>query len=148
MLNRQSPPISTPLEPCRIAPYVNLATIRSVGGNAGGNNTGFKHAHLTAGENAENKCEVISSSLPLLRQVSGKTTMSAFDPAILSAAAHKYAAVMGNMNTASNIFTITQYPINLAAIAAAQSKNSSIADLRMKAKRHAESLGLDANDVD
>lgn len=55
---------------------------------------------------------------------------------------------MGNMNTASNIFTITQYPINLAAIAAAQSKNSSIADLRMKAKRHAESLGLDANDVD
>lgn len=79
MLNRQSPPISTPLEPCRIAPYVNLATIRSVGGNAGGNNNGFKHAHLTAGESVENKCEVISSSLPLLRQVSGKTTMSAFD---------------------------------------------------------------------
>lgn len=55
---------------------------------------------------------------------------------------------MGNVNTSSNIFTMAQYPLNLAAIAAAQSKNSSIADLRMKAKRHAESLGLDADNED
>ncbi|XP_037821029.1 pituitary homeobox 1 [Lucilia sericata] len=146
MLNRQSPPISTPLEPCRIAPYVNLATIRSVG-NTGGHCTGFKNTHISTGENAENTTEEVSSSF-LLRQVSGKSTISAFDPAILTATAHKYAAVMGNVNTPTNIFTITQYPLNLAAIAAAQSKNSSIADLRMKAKRHAESLGLDSIDED
>ncbi|XP_046812629.1 short stature homeobox protein 2-like [Lucilia cuprina] len=146
MLNRQSPTISTPLEPCRIAPYVNLATIRSVG-NTGGHCAGFKNTIISTGENAENTNEEVSSSF-LLRQVSGKTTISAFDPAILTATAHKYATVMGNVNTPTNIFTITQYPINLAAIAAAQSKNSSIADLRMKAKRHAESLGLDAIDED
>lgn len=51
---------------------------------------------------------------------------------------------MGNVS-ATNMFAITQYPLNLAAIAVAHSKNSSIADLRMKAKKHTESLGLDAD---
>lgn len=54
---------------------------------------------------------------------------------------------MGNVN-ASNMFTVPQYPLNLAAFAIAQSKSSSIADLRMKAKRHAESLGLEADSED
>lgn len=36
-----------------------------------------------------------------------------------------------------------QYPaLNLAALAAAHNKNSSIADLRLKARKHAEALGI------
>lgn len=88
MLNRQSPPISTPLEPCRIAPYVNLATIRSVG-SAGTHSTVFKHGHTTPAESVENKNDGLVTSMPILRSVSGKSTISAFDPAIISAAAHK-----------------------------------------------------------
>lgn len=40
---------------------------------------------------------------------------------------------------------MSQYPLNLAALAAAHNKNSSIADLRLKAKKHAEALGLKEN---
>lgn len=49
----------------------------------------------------------------------------------------QYAAAVG-----SSIFSLPQYPLNLAALAAAHNKNSSIADLRLKAKKHAEALGL------
>lgn len=87
MLNRHSPPISTPLEPCRIAPYVNVASIRSVG-NTSGHNVGFKHIHSTTSSGVENKNELISSSMPLLRAATGNSSISAFDPAIISAA-HK-----------------------------------------------------------
>ena len=51
----------------------------------------------------------------------------------------QYAAAM---NGGSGLFSIPQYPLNLAALAAAHNKNSSIADLRLKAKKHAEALGL------
>lgn len=55
----------------------------------------------------------------------------------------QYAAAISQRNTSSTgLFGLTQYPINLAAIAVAHSKNSSIADLRLKAKKHAEALGL------
>jgi hypothetical protein len=43
----------------------------------------------------------------------------------------------------TNIFSLPQYPLNLATALAAHNKNSSIADLRLKAKRHAEALGLE-----
>lgn len=43
------------------------------------------------------------------------------------------------------LFTMPQYPLNLAALAAAHNKNSSIADLRLKAKKHTESLGIKEN---
>lgn len=50
---------------------------------------------------------------------------------------------MTQRNTSSSsIYGIPQYPLNLAAIAVAHSKSSSIADLRLKAKKHAEALGL------
>lgn len=55
---------------------------------------------------------------------------------------------MGNENSESNLFAVKKIPISLAAITAAHCKNSSIADLRMKAKRHTESLGLGADNED
>ncbi|XP_022227531.1 uncharacterized protein LOC111077529 [Drosophila obscura] len=69
---------------------------------------------------------------------------SAFDPALISVAAHQYAAAMTN---GSGIFSVPQYSINLAAFAAAHSKRSSIEDLRMKAKKHSESLGFETDMV-
>lgn len=41
----------------------------------------------------------------------------------------------------ASILCHPQYPLGLAALAAAH-KNSSIADLRLKAKKHAEALSL------
>lgn len=50
------------------------------------------------------------------------------------------AAVAVGGNPAS-ILCHPQYPLGFAALAAAH-KNSSIADLRLKARKHAEALGL------
>lgn len=47
-------------------------------------------------------------------------------------------AVGGNP---ASILCHPQYPLGFAALAAAH-KNSSIADLRLKARKHAEALGL------
>ncbi|XP_055385011.1 short stature homeobox protein [Condylostylus longicornis] len=63
------------------------------------------------------------------------TNNSAFDVNILSVA-QQYTSDLTNR---SSLF---QYPINLAALAAVHKKNSSIADLRLKAKIHAEALGI------
>ncbi|KAJ6633040.1 Short stature homeobox protein 2 [Pseudolycoriella hygida] len=116
LLSSHSPPVSTPLEPCRVAPYVNLPSMR--------------------GTNVPSS----SSTSPHF----SSTSFSAFDPALISAA-HQYAAAMSNSNCGVGIFSIPQYPLNLAALAAAHNKNSSIADLRLKAKKHAEALGIKEN---
>lgn len=52
-------------------------------------------------------------------------------------------AVGGNTAAAAaaSILYHPQYPLEIAALAVAH-KNSSIADLRLKAKKHAEALGL------
>lgn len=52
---------------------------------------------------------------------------------------------MSNNNCSVGIFSMPQYPLSLAALAAAHNKNSSIADLRLKAKKHAEALGIKEN---
>uniref|UniRef100_A0A1A9ZM13 OAR domain-containing protein n=1 Tax=Glossina pallidipes TaxID=7398 RepID=A0A1A9ZM13_GLOPL len=143
LLNRQSPPESTPLESCRVAPYVNLATVRSANGASQDNNINSS-ATTTTGETGGKRANNVFNAHPYLGVVSGNGTISAFDPAIISAAAHQYAAAIGNTNT-THMFSISQYPLNLAAIAVAHSKSSSIADLRMKAKKHSESLGLEAD---
>lgn len=51
------------------------------------------------------------------------------------------AAVAVSGNPAANILCHPQYPLEFAALSVAH-KNSSIADLRLKAKKHAEALGL------
>lgn len=58
----------------------------------------------------------------------------------------QYAAAISNRSRPTGLFALPQYPLHLAAFAAAH-KNSSIADLRMKAKKHSESLGLEADIV-
>ncbi|KAI9586246.1 hypothetical protein GQX74_002093 [Glossina fuscipes] len=144
LLNRQSPPESTPLESCRVAPYVNLATVRNANGASQDNNINSSATTTTTGETGGKRANNVFNAHPYLGVVSGNGTISAFDPAIISAAAHQYAAAIGNTNT-THMFSISQYPLNLAAIAVAHSKSSSIADLRMKAKKHSESLGLEAD---
>jgi len=61
----------------------------------------------------------------------------------------QYAAAAAAMSSSSSplVFCHPQYPLGLAALAAVHqdrlhSKNSSIADLRLKAKKHTEALGL------
>ncbi|XP_014245082.2 short stature homeobox protein-like, partial [Cimex lectularius] len=106
-------PVTTPLEPCRVAPYVNLPRLPSIPFPAATN------------------------------------TFSAFDPAFISAA-QQYAAAAAAaaaLNPSSGpLLFCPQY--GFAALAAFHhdrllTKNSSIADLRLKAKKHAEALELD-----
>ncbi|XP_017890064.1 short stature homeobox protein 2-like [Ceratina calcarata] len=104
----------TSLEPCRVAPYLPALRLHPPIQGAGGNMT---------------------------------AASSAFDPAVLH-----YAAAGGLFclpppppppPTSSHPHS---HPLSLAAslaAAAARSKNSSIADLRLKARRHQEALGLD-----
>ncbi|XP_055849334.1 aristaless-related homeobox protein-like [Episyrphus balteatus] len=126
LLSSHSPPVSTPLEPCRVAPYVNLPALRS-----------------TTSSSSQSASSSSSQHFASTSAAATAAAFSAFDPALISAAAHQYAAAISN--NSNGLFPIPQYPINLAAIAAAHSKSSSIADLRMKAKKHAESLGLTEN---
>ncbi|KAG6799241.1 paired mesoderm homeobox protein 2-like [Apis mellifera caucasica] len=115
VLAPRSPPAT--LEPCRVAPYLPALRLHPPIQGAGGNIT--------------------------------TAPASAFDPAVLH-----YAAAGG-------LFCLPPppppppppaashhppHPLSLAAslaAAAARSKNSSIADLRLKARRHQEALGLD-----
>lgn len=52
---------------------------------------------------------------------------------------------MSTATVGPGLFPLSQYPLNLAALAAAHNKNTSIADLRLKARKHAEALGLKEN---
>lgn len=64
-MSRHSPPVSTPLEPCRVAPYVNLPSLRA--SNSASSNT---QRQFNSGAAA----------------VAAAAAFSAFDPALLSAA--------------------------------------------------------------
>ncbi|KAL1110372.1 hypothetical protein AAG570_007903, partial [Ranatra chinensis] len=106
-------PGGVPLEPCRVAPYLNLPRV------------------------------------PALPFPASPNAFSAFDPAIITAAAAAAAALSassGGGGGGGSLLVCPQY--GLAALAALHhdrlhSKNSSIADLRLKAKKHAEALRLD-----
>ncbi|XP_011306036.1 short stature homeobox protein 2-like [Fopius arisanus] len=108
VLAPRSPP--TPLESCRVAPYLPALRL---------------HPPLQPSSNVN-------------PPASGPG--SAFDPAVLH-----YAAAGGLFCIPPNSHSHA-HPLSLAAslaAAAARSKNSSIADLRLKARRHQEALGLD-----
>ncbi|EDW28368.1 GL18987 [Drosophila persimilis] len=147
----RSPSLTTPMEPCRMPPYVSLATIQntivasipvtatstnpqSVRNKNNSKNVTVDPTYTTAISHSGTKN--ISSTVA--------AAFSAFDPALISVAAHQYAAAITN---GSGLFSVPQYSINLAAFAAAHSKRSSIADLRMKAKKHSESLGFETDMV-
>ncbi|EEB14577.1 Short stature homeobox protein, putative [Pediculus humanus corporis] len=112
--------VSTTLEPCRVAPYVNVPSIR------------------------------LTSSYNQMQSLSGFST---FDPALFSAAAQQYAAAAAAFSSSSSpLVFCPQYPLGLAALAAVHqdrlySKNSSIADLRFKAKKHAEALKMSTEKI-
>ncbi|KAF0764156.1 short stature homeobox protein 2-like, partial [Aphis craccivora] len=106
--------VSTPLEPCRVAPYVNVPRLPQLQFNS---------------------------------SAAAAAAFSAFDPAILTAAQQlHYAVAMGR-----GVLCPAPYPpggLSLAALAALHqdrllTKNSSIADLRLKAKKHAEAISRD-----
>ncbi|KAH8287788.1 hypothetical protein KR018_000260 [Drosophila ironensis] len=156
LVGSRSPPIATPLEPCRVAPYVSLAALRNssvppLPASAASANP------QAAGSAPSGKVVTVDSPHPpaitrsAVKQfsstVAAAAAFSAFDPALISVAAHQYAAAISNGTVPAGLFSVPQYSINLAAFAAAHSKSSSIADLRMKAKKHSESLGLQADMV-
>ncbi|XP_034942475.1 short stature homeobox protein-like [Chelonus insularis] len=110
---RSSP---TALEPCRVAPYLPALRLHP------------PSATVQPATNINTNCNNLSNS--------------AFDPAVFH-----YAATGGFFCIPPSASHPTQvHPLSLAAsfaAAAARSKNSSIADLRLKARRHQEALGLD-----
>ncbi|KAH8306728.1 hypothetical protein KR044_009108 [Drosophila immigrans] len=151
LLSSRSPPVATPLEPCRVAPYVNLATIRSTSAsimpNPNVQQQSGKNGPNVGGSRAASPSAVATAAADhFTGSVAAAAAFSAFDPAIISAAAHQYVAAISNRNRSAGLFPLPQYPLHLAAFAAAH-KNSSIADLRMKAKKHSESLGLETDMV-
>ncbi|XP_017042808.1 short stature homeobox protein 2 [Drosophila ficusphila] len=154
LVGSRSPPIATPLEPCRVAPYVSLAALRSSSvpshpATATSANPQAPPSGATPGKVVPVESPAISRSAikQFSSTVAAAAAFSAFDPAIISVAAHQYAAAITNGTVPAGLFSVPQYSINLAAFAAAHSKSSSIADLRMKAKKHSESLGLQADMV-
>ncbi|KAM0725888.1 Short stature homeobox protein [Formica fusca] len=115
VLAPRSPP--TTLEPCRVAPYLPALRLHPPPPMQG---TGA--ASVTVG--------------------------SAFDPAVLhyAAAGGLFCLPPPPPPSSAPSAGHPPHPLSLAAslaAAAARSKNSSIADLRLKARRHQEALGLD-----
>ncbi|XP_041975778.1 short stature homeobox protein 2-like [Aricia agestis] len=94
----------TPLEPCRVAPYVSVPRLAA---------------------------PPRPPPLPLPPQ---PTAFAPFDSALLSAAAHQYASA-----AAAAAAALCPPYAGLAALAA-RCRSSSIADLRLKARRHAAAL--------
>ncbi|XP_044315939.1 short stature homeobox protein 2 [Drosophila rhopaloa] len=156
LVGSRSPPIATPLEPCRVAPYVSLAALRSSSVPSHPAAAASSNPQAPSGTSSGKVVSVDSPHPPAISRsaikqfsntVAAAAAFSAFDPAIISVAAHQYAAAITNGTVPAGLFSVPQYSINLAAFAAAHSKSSSIADLRMKAKKHSESLGLQADMV-
>ncbi|CAG9759445.1 unnamed protein product [Ceutorhynchus assimilis] len=125
MMSNSNPPSSTPLEPCRVIPYMNVPALRGLS--------------LGSGSVGLSNYERLSST----SFSQHGTAFSAINSAFISAA-HQYAAAVAVGGNPASILC-PQYPLEFAALAVAH-KNSSIADLRLKAKKHAEALGLSARE--
>uniref|UniRef100_T1J456 Homeobox domain-containing protein n=1 Tax=Strigamia maritima TaxID=126957 RepID=T1J456_STRMM len=116
----------TPLETCRLTPYLHVGSVR----------VPYDRLHLPP------------TAAPF----------TPFDPALFTAAHHfataaAVAAAASSPATAAPhhphpamlFYPSPHYPLNLSTLAAVErlsTKNSSIADLRLKAKKHAAALGL------
>ncbi|KAL0850993.1 hypothetical protein ABMA28_006886 [Loxostege sticticalis] len=100
----------TPLEPCRVAPYVSVPRLSAV------------------------PRAPPPPPLPLAPHPSPPAAFAPFDSALLSAAAHQYASA-----AAAAAAALCPPYAGLAALAA-RCRSSSIADLRLKARRHAAAI--------
>ncbi|XP_060807475.1 short stature homeobox protein 2-like [Amyelois transitella] len=100
----------TPLEPCRVAPYVSVPRLSAV------------------------PRAPPPPPLPSLAPHPPPAAFAPFDSALLSAAAHQYASA-----AAAAAAALCPPYAGLAALAA-RCRSSSIADLRLKARRHAAAL--------
>ncbi|XP_037959145.1 short stature homeobox protein 2-like [Teleopsis dalmanni] len=142
VIKSQNCPISTHVETSRVTPYVNFSTLRT-------SSTTFaivQSNSLSTLRDSENDLNASLSTQHISSSsITAAASISAFDSALISVA-QQYATALRN-NGSSGLFSLSQHPINLAAIASAQSKSSSIADLRMKAKKHSESLGLPTENI-
>ncbi|XP_065332962.1 short stature homeobox protein 2-like [Cloeon dipterum] len=160
----QSPPVSTPIEPCRVAPYVSVPSLRigqaaydrlpfaAVAAAAAAAFPAFDNAILSAAHQYAAAAAALQHQGQIVPVSSGPGAPSAVPPGGVSPS--KSPPLSGAQATSSApplLFCPPQYPLGLqAALAAAAaqherlllSKNSSIADLRLKAKKHAEALGL------
>jgi len=67
LLSSHSPPVTTPLEPCRVAPYVNVPALRNSSGSG-------------------NSVAVSSNTNHFQTSAAATVAFSAFDPALISAA--------------------------------------------------------------
>ncbi|RWS10563.1 short stature homeobox protein-like protein [Dinothrombium tinctorium] len=125
---------STPIESSRIAPYINVSSSPT--------------PRITASTTTSTTA---AERFPTLLPTSHYLPYTA-DPALL-AAAHHYtaaaaAAAAAHANSSSTGFLFyptAAHPFSLSALLAAErfnTKNSSIADLRLKAQKHAAALGL------
>ncbi|KAF9801548.1 hypothetical protein SFRURICE_015042 [Spodoptera frugiperda] len=102
----------TPLEPCRVAPYVSVPRLSAVP-----------------------RPPPAPQLPPLTPHPPPSTAFAPFDSALLSAAAHQYASAAAAAAAAA----LCPPYAGLAALAA-RCRSSSIADLRLKARRHAAAL--------
>lgn len=104
LLSSRSPPVATPLEPCRVAPYVSLATIRSTSASIMPTPTSLssvqqqqqqqqqsgKSSVGLVGSRAPSPSAVASAAAEHFSgNVAAAAAFSAFDPALISAAAHQ-----------------------------------------------------------
>ncbi|KRG00402.1 uncharacterized protein Dwil_GK26874 [Drosophila willistoni] len=148
LLGNRSPPAMTPLEPCRVAPYINVSGMRttSLPNLDATSTTTLPSITISSSKIVADlsKTSISHSAVQhFSNTVAAAAAFSAFDPAIISVAVHQYAAAITSGNgRPSGFFSLQQYPLYLAAFSAIHNKDSSIADLRMKAKKHSESLGL------
>lgn len=134
---------SSSLEQCRIVPFMNVsAALRGLA--------------LPVDSVSLTNCESVSSKL---FSYTDSTAFTSFDSSFLSAAHHvrtpdskkkllqmypfhlQYATAVAMNETSTRIFCHPRYSLGFAAISEAH-KNSSIADLRLKAKKHAEAIRL------
>ncbi|KAL3289781.1 hypothetical protein HHI36_023176 [Cryptolaemus montrouzieri] len=126
ILNNQCESTSSSLEQCRVVPFMNVsAALRGLA--------------LPVDSVSLSNCETVSSKFFSYTD----TAFTSFDSAFLSAA-HHYATAVAMNETSTRIFCHPRYSLGFAAISEAH-KNSSIADLRLKAKKHAEALRLATN---
>lgn len=143
--------VSTTLEPCRVAPYVNVPSIRLTSSynqmQSFSGFSAFDPALFSAAQQVNQKAPIWSKIKFYLFIFIPKFSNLSFS------CYYQYAAAAAAFSSSSSpLVFCPQYPLGLAALAAVHqdrlySKNSSIADLRFKAKKHAEALQMSAEKI-